>query len=115
MGGVEKGGGRKVFLYRKPRPSRLEALLKGSRNFSGGCVLWYIFLPPYVLHPPYYGPRIAVCATCYRIRNGETQKMAGESAGKIRSAGGSAALEDGRFLSGTRGAKETRNGNRTVQ
>ena len=41
------------FLYKRPHLSRLEALLEGLRNFSGGCVLWYVFLPPYVLHPPH--------------------------------------------------------------
>ena len=28
----------------------------GVQKFSGERVLWYVFLPPYVLHPPYHGP-----------------------------------------------------------
>ena len=43
------------FLYKDPRPSRLEAL-GGVQNFSGERVLWYVFLPPYVLHPPISRP-----------------------------------------------------------
>ena len=43
------------FLYQNPRQSRPEAFLEGSKT-SGECVLWYIFLPPYVLDPPCHGP-----------------------------------------------------------
>ena len=39
-------------LFKNPRQSRTEALLEGP-EFSGGRVLWYVFLPPYVLHPPH--------------------------------------------------------------
>ena len=37
------------FPYKNPRQS-------GPETFSGERVLWYVFLPPYVLHPPYHGP-----------------------------------------------------------
>ena len=42
------------FLYRNPRQSRPEALL--VQKFPGDGVLWYVFLPPYVLHPPISWP-----------------------------------------------------------
>ena len=32
----------------------------GVQNFSGGRVLWYVFLPPYVLHPPISRPKLKV-------------------------------------------------------
>ena len=35
-----------------PRLSGPRSSFGGVQNFSGGCVLWYVFLPPYVLHPP---------------------------------------------------------------
>ena len=41
-----------LFLYKNPRLSRPEALLDGVQKFSGGCILWYVFLPPYVLQAP---------------------------------------------------------------
>ena len=37
------------FLYKNPR--------QGVQNFSGERVLWYVFLPPYVLHPPISRPK----------------------------------------------------------
>ena len=30
----------------------------GVQNFSGGRVLLYVFLPPYVVHPLYHGPTL---------------------------------------------------------
>ena len=45
------------FLYKNPRQSRPEALLDGVQKVSGERVLWYVFPPPCVLHPPYHGPR----------------------------------------------------------
>ena len=47
------------FLYKNPRQSRPKALLEGSKIFSGERVLWYVFLPPYVLHPPHITAQIA--------------------------------------------------------
>ena len=41
------------FLYRNPRLGTPEALLEGSENHSERSVVWYVFLPPYVLHPPH--------------------------------------------------------------
>ena len=41
------------FLYQNPQQSRPEAFLEGSNNASGERVLWYVFLPPHVLHPPH--------------------------------------------------------------
>ena len=45
------------FLYKNPRQNRPEALLDGVQTFSGERVLWYVFLPPYVLHPPLSLPK----------------------------------------------------------
>ena len=45
------------LLYKSPHLRRPEALLEGFQTFSGGCVLWCVFLPPYVLLPPYHGPK----------------------------------------------------------
>ena len=76
MGGLEKGGGRKtsrrtplpkrgtvrfppplgcrcsVFPVQKSTIEQTRSSFGGVQNFSGGRVLWYVFLPPYVLHPP---------------------------------------------------------------
>ena len=32
------------FLYNNPRGSRPETLLEGSKTFSGGRAVWYVFL-----------------------------------------------------------------------
>ena len=42
-----------VFLHRNPILNTPEALLEGSKHFSGGCVIWYAFLPSEILHPPH--------------------------------------------------------------
>ena len=44
-------------LHRNPRLSTPDALSEGSENFSRGCVVWFVFLPPYVLHPPISWPK----------------------------------------------------------
>ena len=38
---------------KNPRQRRPEALLEGSKNFSGERVLWYAFLPPIRFAPPH--------------------------------------------------------------
>ena len=43
------------FLYKNPRQSRPEALWEGSKNFRESAFSG--ILPPYVLQPPYHGPR----------------------------------------------------------
>ena len=49
-----------VLRYKNPQLSR------PAQKFSGGCVLWYVFLLPYVLHPPYHGPSLKsfILPTC---------------------------------------------------
>ena len=80
-GGVEKGGGwktsrmtplpksglgppsygtfstplrcqRSVFPVQKSTTEQTRSSFGGVQKFSGERVLWYVFLPPYVLHPP---------------------------------------------------------------
>ena len=57
------------FLYRNPRLSTPEALLEGSENYSGGCIVWYFFFPPYVLHRPRSGPRFGARCGLASITN----------------------------------------------
>ena len=92
LGGVEKRGGRKtsrmtplpkrgfgppsygtfstplecrcsVFPVQKSTAEQTRSSFGGVQNFSGGRVLWYVFLPPYVLHPPISWPN------CYSLEN----------------------------------------------
>ena len=80
-GGVEKGGGWKtsrmtplpkrgfgppsygtfstplrrqgsVFPVQKSTTEQTRSSFGGVQKFSGERILWYVFLPPYVLHPP---------------------------------------------------------------
>ena len=84
-GGVEKRGGRKtsrmtplpkrgfgppsygtfstplacrcsVFPVQKSTTEQTRSSFGGVQYFSGGRILWYVFLPPYVLHPPISWP-----------------------------------------------------------
>ena len=76
-GGVEKRGGWKTLTNDTPpkkgfwTPPQVSVLcfsctkifnraarssFGGVQKFSGERVLWYVFLPPSVLHPPYHGP-----------------------------------------------------------
>ena len=47
-------------LYRNPRLSRPEALWEGVQNFSGGRVLWYVFLPPSRFAPPHITAQVVM-------------------------------------------------------
>ena len=86
-GGVEKGGGWKTsrmtplpkrgfgpplvrYVFHPPQASVLcfpvqkstteqtRSSFGGVQKFSGERVLWYVFLPPYVLHPPISRPKL---------------------------------------------------------
>ena len=39
-----------VFLVQKSKPQHTRSSFEGSETFFGGCVVWYVLLPPYVLH-----------------------------------------------------------------
>ena len=44
------------FLYKISTPEQTRSSFGGVQKFSGERVLWYVFLPPYVLHPPISRP-----------------------------------------------------------
>ena len=46
-----------VLPVQKSTPEQTRNSFGGVREFSGECVLWYVFLPPYVLHPTLSRPR----------------------------------------------------------
>ena len=56
------------FLYKNPRFCRPEAFLEGSKNVFGERVLWYVFLPPYVLHPPHIRAQIKYLLSQHTLR-----------------------------------------------
>ena len=45
------------FLYKISTPEQTRSSFGGVQKFSGERVLWYVFLPPYVLHPPISRPK----------------------------------------------------------
>ena len=49
-----------VFPVQKSTTEQTRSSFGGVQNFSGGRVLWYVFLPPYVLHPPISRPKKSV-------------------------------------------------------
>ena len=53
-------------LYKNRRQSRPEAPFGGVQNFPGERVLWYVFLPPYVLHPPISRPNTHLPQKCFQ-------------------------------------------------
>ena len=44
------------FLVQKSTTKQTRSSFGGVQKFSGERVLWYVFLPPYVLHPPKHSP-----------------------------------------------------------
>ena len=44
-----------VLPAQKSTTKQTRSSFGGFQKFSGERVLWYVFLPPYVLHPPYLG------------------------------------------------------------
>ena len=46
-----------VFPGHNSTTEQTRSSFGGVQKFSGERILWYVFLPPYVLHPPYHGPR----------------------------------------------------------
>ena len=79
-GGVEKRGGWKTSRmtplpkrgFGPPHPPQCQC------SVSGECILWYVFLPPYVLHPPISRPKnsshLGIAA---RLRSGELPGASG--------------------------------------
>ena len=47
---------RSVFPVQKSTTEQTRSSFRGVQTFSGERVLWYVFLPPYVLHPPISRP-----------------------------------------------------------
>ena len=45
-----------VFPVQKSTTEQTRSSFGGVKNFSGERVLWYVFLPPYALHPPISRP-----------------------------------------------------------
>ena len=45
-----------VFAVQKSMTEQTRSSFGGVQKFSGERVLWYVFLPPYVLHPPISRP-----------------------------------------------------------
>ena len=45
------------FACTKSTTEKTRSSFGGVQKFLGERVLWYVFLPPYVLHPPYHGPK----------------------------------------------------------
>ena len=48
---------RSVFPVQKSTTEYTRTSFRGVQTFSGERVLWYVFLPPYVLHPPISRPK----------------------------------------------------------
>ena len=48
-----------VFPVQKSTAEQTRSSFGGVKKFLGECVLLYVFLPPYVLHPPYHGPKLS--------------------------------------------------------
>ena len=46
-----------LFLVQKSTTVQNRSSFGGVQKFSGERVLWYVFLPPYVLHPPISRPK----------------------------------------------------------
>ena len=46
-----------VFPVQNSTTEQTRSSFGGVQNFSGGHVLWYVFLPPCVLHPPISWPK----------------------------------------------------------
>ena len=46
-----------VFPVQKSTTEQTRSSFGGVQKFSGERVLWYVFLPPYVLHPPISRPK----------------------------------------------------------
>ena len=47
-----------VFPVQNSTTEQTRSSFGGVQNFSGECVLWYGFLPPYALHPPISRPKL---------------------------------------------------------
>ena len=45
-----------AFPVQKSKTQHYRGSFGGVQNFSAGGVVWHVFLPPYVLHPPISGP-----------------------------------------------------------
>ena len=57
-----------VFPVQKSTTERTRSSFGGVQKLLGECVLWYVFLPPYVLHPLYHCPT-AGCLVAWFARN----------------------------------------------
>ena len=49
-----------VFPVQKSTTEQTRSSFGGVQKFSGERVLWYVFLPPYVLHPPISRPNMRI-------------------------------------------------------
>ena len=56
-----------VFPVQKSTPEQTRSSFGGVQKFSGERVLWYVFLPPYVVHPPHITAQVFSCN--FRLRN----------------------------------------------
>ena len=48
---------RSVFPVQKSTTEQTRSSFGGVQKFSGERILWYVFLPPYFLHPPISRPK----------------------------------------------------------
>ena len=55
------------FLYKKSTTEQTRGSFGGVRKFSGERVLWYVFPPPYVLHPPIPPPNKMITEPIFTI------------------------------------------------
>ena len=56
-----------VFPVQKSTTEQTRSSFGGVQNFSGGRVLWYVFLPPYVLHPPISWPNFLLAVGAFLL------------------------------------------------
>ena len=52
------------FPVQKSTTEQTKSSFGGVKKFPGGRVLWYVFLPPYVLHPPHIMAQLSVIFSC---------------------------------------------------
>ena len=63
-----------VFPVQKSTTEQTRSSFGGVQKFSGERVLWYVFLPPYVLPPPHITAQLLRISVCNQVSNGNSYR-----------------------------------------